>query len=161
MSQSFQPRKAGTYQVELSASCVDMNGWLYLRQEVSGWSVQRATLITVGTQSMQKNQVITGIANAGMICSTFNQPELTAVAAEQTVYSNREETALRWAQKRKKDNETVVIASCPCCSNLIAIYVEQTARQEAVPHTTDPKHQALPATQDSVDNQLLWFRQLL
>ena len=44
-----------------------------------------------------------------------------------------EEEMLAWAHTRKKDNETVVIARCPCCSNNLAIYVEQTARQELVP----------------------------
>lgn len=50
-----------------------------------------------------------------------------------------DEFALAWAQARKKGNETVMIASCPCCKEKLAIYVEQSARQEVVPDTSPPK----------------------
>ena len=63
-----------------------------------------------------------------------------------------EEEMLAWAHTRKKDNETVVIARCPCCSNNLAIYVEQTARQELVPPTTHSTHQPLPSTDDKFRN---------
>lgn len=46
------------------------------------------------------------------------------------------EAALAWAKARKKDTETVMIASCPCCKELLAIYIDQSARQEIVPGTT-------------------------
>lgn len=55
------------------------------------------------------------------------------------------EAALAWAQARKKGNETVMIVSCPCCRELLAIYIAQEARQELVPYTNLPSHQAEPS----------------
>ena len=60
-----------------------------------------------------------------------------------------DEEALGWAWARKKGNETVVIASCPCCSEKLAIYIAQTARQEIVPGTIGPSHPTLPSTGDT------------
>lgn len=58
------------------------------------------------------------------------------------------EEALLWAQARKKDTETVTVAQCPCCSNWIAIYIEQSARQETVPGTILANQVLVPATDD-------------
>lgn len=60
-----------------------------------------------------------------------------------------EAEALAWAQARKKSSETVMVARCPCCSEWIAIYVDQTARQEIVVDTTLPIQPAPRATLDT------------
>lgn len=63
-----------------------------------------------------------------------------------------EEEAMLWAQARKKSNETVVVAHCPCCSNWLAIYVEQSARQELVPDTTPAIQSTVTAKSDKFHN---------
>ena len=59
-----------------------------------------------------------------------------------------EDEALVWALGRKKSSETVTVARCPSCREFIAIYVDQTARQETVPDTTPPIHRAQPSIED-------------
>lgn len=63
-----------------------------------------------------------------------------------------ETEALAWAQARKKDTETVMVAQCPCCSNWLAIYVDQSARREIVPDTTPATPTLANATDDIVRN---------
>lgn len=58
-----------------------------------------------------------------------------------------DEDALGWAWARKKGNETVLIASCPCCKEKLAIYVAQSARQEIVPDAIGPSHPTPYATE--------------
>lgn len=57
-----------------------------------------------------------------------------------------DEEALAWANRRKKDSETVMIAHCPYCNTKLAIYVDQSARREIVPDTSTPTHPAPSAT---------------
>lgn len=64
------------------------------------------------------------------------------------------ERALAWAAQRKRQGETVIISPCPCCKELIAVYVEQTARNELVPDTTLPKPLSEFATSDTFHNSV-------
>lgn len=60
----------------------------------------------------------------------------------ETKYNPKEithEDALAWANSRRRSDETAMISTCPCCSSMIAIYVQQSARQEIVPNTTPAK----------------------
>ena len=62
--------------------------------------------------------------------------------------------ALAWAKQRKRPGETVIISPCPCCKELIAIYVEQSARNEIVPDTTPSNPEAQRAI-DSINRNYL------
>lgn len=64
-------------------------------------------------------------------------------------------SALAWAQARKKDNESAMVARCPCCNELIAIYVAQSARQETVPDTNLAIPELVHATDDTQYNSRL------
>lgn len=55
-----------------------------------------------------------------------------------------EEMALAYADQRKRTDEVAFAARCPCCNNFIAIYLQQSARQELVPDTIDAMQLPLP-----------------
>ncbi len=65
---------------------------------------------------------------------------------------NPEEHALAWATQRKRADETVMISTCPCCKETLAIYLTQTSTVEIVPDTTASMSQlplAIPNTECS------------
>lgn len=57
------------------------------------------------------------------------------------------EEGLSWASQRKAPNETVVVAQCPHCKTLTAVYIKQTAREEQVPNLTEPARTPNPVNQ--------------
>jgi hypothetical protein len=85
-----------------------------------------------------------------MICSSFNVTRFTAHPVDyfRDSQMTSDEEALAWASNRKRGNETVIIAHCPVCTSQLAVYVQQTARQEIVPDTSPPSPEPETAMYD-------------